>query len=202
VGKAEHDFPSATRGEIDAPRRLVQTWKPTWGDGTVTTLTYLLEPIDGGTRLTVRHTGFDGRPQLCEGHSQGWERVLGWLDEYLKPARAGQVFLCRLLPPRSRFMQDMTADERVIMQAHSHYWQGKLAEGVAIAFGAVADPSGGWGLGIVEVRDEAELKTLQTADPAIESGRGFRYESLPMLRLGTERCSGGRGEHQFYSIGS
>jgi uncharacterized protein YndB with AHSA1/START domain len=36
--------------EIDAPRRLVQTWKPTWGDGTATTLTYVLEPIDGGTR--------------------------------------------------------------------------------------------------------------------------------------------------------
>jgi len=169
--------------EIDPPRRLVQTWKPSWDGGALTTLAYSLEPIDGGTRVTVRHTGFIGRPQSCDGHGQGWERVLGWLERYLSPASAGRVFICRLLPPRPSFMQDMTSDERVVMQAHAHYWQGKLAEGVAIAFGPVADPSGGWGLGILEVRDEAELDAFQAADPAIQSGRGFRYESLPMLRL-------------------
>jgi uncharacterized protein YndB with AHSA1/START domain len=169
--------------EIDPPRRLVQTWKPSWGEGAATTLTYSLEPIDGGTRVTVRHTGFDGRPELCEGHGQGWERVLGWLAAYLSPAGDGRAFVCRLLPPRATFMQDMSSDERAVMQAHGRYWQGKLAEGVAIAFGPVADPSGGWGLGIVEVRDEAELEAFQAADPAIESGRGFRYESLPMVRL-------------------
>jgi uncharacterized protein YciI len=80
-------------------------------------------------------------------------------------------------------MHDMTAEERAIMQAHGRYWQGKLAEGVAIAFGPVADPAGGWGLGILEVRDEAQLAALQAADPAIESGRGFSYQTLPMLRL-------------------
>src|SRR5262245_2304920 len=170
--------------EIDPPRRLVQTWKPSWGEGAVTTLTYSLEPIDGGTRVTVRHTGFGGRPQLCEGHGQGWERVLGWLGAYLSPAGAGRVFLCRLLPPRSTFMQDMAADERAIMQAHGRYWQGKLAENVAIAFGPVADPSGGWGLGIVEVRDEAELHALLAADPGIGSGRGFGYEYLPRGAVG------------------
>lgn len=169
--------------EIDPPRRLVQTWTPSWGEGTVTTVTYSLEAIDGGTRVTVRHTGFDDHPLLCERHGQGWERVLGWLAVYLSPAGPGRVFLCRLLPPRPTFMQDMTPDERAIMQAHGRYWQGKLVEDIAIAFGPVADPSGGWGLGIVEVRDEAELKALQEADPAIESGRGFRYESLPMVRI-------------------
>jgi uncharacterized protein YndB with AHSA1/START domain len=169
--------------EIDPPRRLVQTWQPSWDEGAPTTITYSLEPIDGGTRLTIRHSGFAGRPQSCEGHGQGWERVLGWLQAYLAPASEGRVFLCRLLPPRSTFMHDMTAEERAIMQAHGRYWQGKLAEGVAIAFGPVADPAGGWGLGILEVRDEAQLAALQAADPAIESGRGFSYQTLPMLRL-------------------
>jgi uncharacterized protein YndB with AHSA1/START domain len=169
--------------EIDPPRRLVQTWKPSWDEGAPTTLTYSLEPIDGGTRVTVRHAGFIGRPQSCDGHGQGWERVLGWLQRYLSPASGGRIFLCRLLPPRPSFMQDMTSDERAVMQAHGQYWQGKLAEGVAIAFGPVADPSGGWGLGILEVRDEAELHALQATDPAIQSDRGFRYESLPMLQI-------------------
>lgn len=55
-------------------------------------------------------------------------------------------------------MQDMTADEGSVMQAHATYWRGKLAEGHVIAFGPVADPAGGWGVGIVAVPDEAELR--------------------------------------------
>src|SRR5262249_59035270 len=35
--------------EFDPPRRLVQTWKPSWDGGALTTLTYALEPIDAGT---------------------------------------------------------------------------------------------------------------------------------------------------------
>jgi uncharacterized protein YndB with AHSA1/START domain len=168
--------------EIEPPRRLVYTWKPSWDPRTPTTVTYMLEPIDVGTRVTVRHIGFAASPESCERHGNGWERVLTWLETHLRPGDR-RAFFCRLLPPRSTFMQDMTPDERAIMQAHSQYWQGKLAEGVATAFGPVADPSGGWGLGIVEVHDEAELKAFQSADPAIMSGRGFRYESLPMVRL-------------------
>ena len=168
--------------EFEPPRRLVQTWRPSWGDGALTTVTYALEPIEGGTRVTVRHTGFEGRPELCDNH-QGWEHVLGWLAAYLNPLAAGRPFFCRLLPPRPTFIHDMTADERAIMQAHAQYWRRKLAEGVAVAFGPVADPSGAWGLGIVEVEDDADLKAFQDGDPAIASGRGFRYESLPIVRL-------------------
>jgi uncharacterized protein YndB with AHSA1/START domain len=68
--------------EIDAPRKLVQTWRPDWDGGNVTTLTYRLEPIPSGTRLTLRHVGFTGRPDSCQGHAEGWERVFGWLQGY------------------------------------------------------------------------------------------------------------------------
>jgi uncharacterized protein YndB with AHSA1/START domain len=71
--------------EIDPPRKVVQTWKPDWDGGHETTLTYELVAIDGGTRLTVRHEGFVGRAESCEQHSQGWEMVMGWLANYLKP---------------------------------------------------------------------------------------------------------------------
>jgi uncharacterized protein YndB with AHSA1/START domain len=185
-GKGADGTPFHVEGEvleIDPPRRLVQTWRPSWGDGTPTTLTYSLEAIDGGTRLTLRHTGFEDRPELCDGHGQGWERVLTWLATYFTPTDSARVFFCRLLPPRPTFMHDITDDERTVMQAHAQYWRGKLEEGVVIAFGPVADPSGGWGLGLVQARDEAELKAFQDGDPAISSGRGFRYESLPIVRL-------------------
>ncbi len=65
--------------EIDAPRRLVMTWKPDWDGGSSTTISYELQTIPGGTRLTVRHSGFGDRVESCNSHANGWERVLGWL---------------------------------------------------------------------------------------------------------------------------
>ena len=94
---------------------------------------------------------------------------------------ADRFYLVRLLSPRPTFMQDMTADERAAMQEHGMYWRGKLAEGVAIAFGPVADPKGPWGLGVVRARDEAEIASFEAEDPAPKKIPGMRYEVLPML---------------------
>jgi uncharacterized protein YndB with AHSA1/START domain len=68
--------------EVDPPRKLVQTWAPDWEAGLVTTLSYRLDPIEGGTRVTVRHEGFGDHRDACRDHGQGWERVLGWLREH------------------------------------------------------------------------------------------------------------------------
>src|SRR5262249_36528436 len=54
--------------EVDPPHRLVQTWKPSWEEGAPTTITYALEATPTGTKVTVRHSGFAGRAQSCEGH--------------------------------------------------------------------------------------------------------------------------------------
>lgn len=169
--------------EVEAPRKLVQTWEPSWEpDAPPTTITYLLDPIATGTRVTVRHTGFGARTAACESHANGWERVLGWLAGHVAPPPPERRFyLCRLLPPRPSFMQDLTAEERAVMLEHGGYWRGKLAEGSVVAFGPVADPAGGWGVGIIAVRDEAELQKFQNEDPAIKSKIGLRYEALPML---------------------
>jgi len=176
--------------EIDPPRRLVQTWRPDWDGGNVTTIRYQLEPIPKGTRVVVRHEGFGARTESCAGHAHGWERVLGWLLAHLatgqpraaaaNPAPA-TFFLCRLLGPRPTFAFDMTPEERQVMLVHGGYWRDLLAKGTAIVFGPVADPKGAWGLGVVRAASEAEVRVLERNDPAVLSGLGFSYEVLPML---------------------
>jgi uncharacterized protein YndB with AHSA1/START domain/uncharacterized protein YciI len=166
--------------EVDPPRKLVQTWVAEWDGGNVTTLTYLLEPTDAGTRVTLRHEGFADRAESCRGHSNGWERVFGWLVAYLAPSQETQFFLCKLIPPRKSFPFDMSAEEQAMMQEHVVFWTELVADGKALVFGPVLDPEGPWGLGVVVARDEAAAHALGERDPAILSGRGFRYQVIPM----------------------
>lgn len=168
--------------EVEAPRKLVQTWKPSWSQHPASKVSYTIEAIATGSRVTVRHTGFASMED-CESHTAGWERVLGWLGGHLEPKAQRRYFMVRLVPPRPTFMMDMTTDERAAMQRHVEYWTGRLGEGVAIAFGPVADPAGGWGLGIVAAADEAEMRRFQEADPVIQANIGLRYEMLPMASL-------------------
>jgi uncharacterized protein YndB with AHSA1/START domain/uncharacterized protein YciI len=173
---------SGTIVEVEPPKRLVQTWEPSWQPGAPTTVTWTLEPIPEGTRVTVRHSGFTD-PASCDGHAMGWERVTSWLAAHVAPETPAHYFMMRLLPPRPTFMQDMTADERAIMMAHSQYWRGLLAEGKVVAFGPVGGAHGGFGLGLVQAADEAALAVLQAADPAIQANVGLRYENAPMVAL-------------------
>ena len=86
TGHGADGRPFSVQGEflkVEPPRQLVQTWQPDWEGGLVTTLTYRLEPIAGGTRLTLRHEGFGEHRESCQSHGQGWERVLGWLGAYV-----------------------------------------------------------------------------------------------------------------------
>jgi uncharacterized protein YndB with AHSA1/START domain len=171
--------------EVEPPRKLVQTWKAGWDGDHETTLAYRLEPIDGGTRITLRHEGFADRVHSCRGHAEGWERVFGWLASYLTPAEELRTFMCRLLPPRPTFALDMSDEEAGIMKEHASYWRALLEEGSALLYGPVADPSGPWGLGMIRVPDQAKLDVLCEGDPAIRSKRGFRYETLPMIKAVT-----------------
>jgi uncharacterized protein YndB with AHSA1/START domain len=174
--------------EVDPPHKLVQTWKPQWDGGHATTITYRLEPTAEGTRVTVRHEGFGDRVESCRMHAEGWERVLGWLGDHAESEKASapsKFFFCRLLPPRPTFAMDMTAEERAMMAEHAAYWTRHLHAGNVVVFGPVGDPSGPWGLGVVRVADEAELRAFTAGDPAIRSERGFRYEVLPMLQAVT-----------------
>ena len=92
-------------------------------------------------------------------------------------------FLCKLIPPRPTFAQDMNSSERTIMQQHVKYWTDLADEDVAIAFGPVADPAGAWGVGILQVETEAEAQTIRANDPTMKSGQGFKFEIFPMPQL-------------------
>ena len=91
-------------------------------------------------------------------------------------------FFCRLLPPRPTFAQDMSPAEGQLMQLHGAYWRALAEKGVAVLFGPVGDPAGAWGLGILEVDDEDDVRTLTADDPVIKSRLGFKYETFPILR--------------------
>jgi uncharacterized protein YndB with AHSA1/START domain len=71
--------------EVDPPRKLVQTWRTVGAPGpagAVTTVSYVLEPTDTGTRITLRHWGFQTRPGT-EGNGLGWETSFQKLEEIL-----------------------------------------------------------------------------------------------------------------------
>lgn len=80
--------------EIEAPRKLVMTRRlqshPLLG-ARETTITYRLDRIPTGTRVTVRDEGFMGRSQAAYGNAEHWERVLGWLDGYTQANSAAAV---------------------------------------------------------------------------------------------------------------
>ena len=98
-----------------------------------------------------------------------------------QPTPNERFYVCRLLPPRSNFAIDMTPEERHVMDAHAAYWSERLRKGVAIVYGPVADPKGVWGLGVIRVKSEEQMRELVEGDPAVLARIGASYEVLPML---------------------
>lgn len=81
-------FPASGRFlEIESPRRIVQTRRYDWDYPELgqhdTTVTYLLEPLSSGTRVTVRQDGFAGLRGPAHHLVEGWEEFLGYLANYL-----------------------------------------------------------------------------------------------------------------------
>ena len=186
-GKGSDGTPFAVEGEftvVEPPHRLSMTWKPAWDGGNVTTVNYLLEPTEGGTRLTLRHEGFGAREapaattaQAGRACSAGSEPISAPPLQSAKP----KFFLTRLIPPRPDFPRTMSTEEAAAMAKHAAYCRGLLASGQAVVFGPVADPAGVWGLGVVKAADEAAAMAITDADPVIRSGLGLRYEVVPMI---------------------
>jgi len=93
-----------------------------------------------------------------------------------------KYFLCKLIPPRPNFAQDMTDPEAKLMQQHVAYWKGLMDRGLVIVFGPVADPKGVYGVAILELEEEADANALGINDPTIKANVGFHLEVYPMDR--------------------
>lgn len=76
--------------EVDAPHRVVFSWG--WeaaGDATppgASTVEVTLTPVDGGTRVNLRHSGLT--PETVVGHGVGWDQFLPALSTTAAEAEA------------------------------------------------------------------------------------------------------------------
>ncbi|HEV9036103.1 MAG TPA: YciI family protein [Puia sp.] len=77
-----------------------------------------------------------------------------------------KYFFVRLNPSRPDFAQTMTPEEFSVMRAHSNYWREWQARGYVVVFGPVLDPAGTFGMGVVGVEEEEEIRKMIEGDPA------------------------------------
>ena len=91
-----------------------------------------------------------------------------------------KYFALKLIPPRPSFANDMTEEERAVMQEHVSFWMELMKQGKVVVFGPVLDPQSVYGLGIVAVDDEEEVKSMISNDPAAKINR---YEYHPMKAI-------------------
>jgi uncharacterized protein YciI len=94
-------------------------------------------------------------------------------------------FFLRLNPPRPTFPGDITPEEQIIMKNHAEYWRSLMDKGTVLIFGPVMDPKGTFGMGILEVENEQEIKDFITKDPVIINRLG-KYEYYPMRAVSPE----------------
>ena len=99
------------------------------------------------------------------------------LTRTIKQNMEKQIYAVYLNPSRPEFAMTMTDSEKAIMMQHVAYWKEKLKQGKVYAFGPVIDPKEIYGLGVVAVENEQELKDIIANDPA---GKINKYEYFPM----------------------
>lgn len=86
-------------------------------------------------------------------------------------------YFLKLNPVRPTFAMDMSDAERAIMQQHVAYWGDLMNKGRVVVYGPVMDPKAVYGIGVVEVDDEEQLKEFIANDPAATINS---YEYYPM----------------------
>ncbi len=88
-------------------------------------------------------------------------------------------FFFKLTPPRATFAQDMNAEERRLMIQHAAYAKDLFDKGQLLAYGPVLDPSGSFGIGLVEMASMDEAKNMADNDPTVKAGLNT-YTLAPM----------------------
>lgn len=97
-----------------------------------------------------------------------------------------QHYYFKLIPPRPTFPADITGEERALMDQHSIYFQEQFERGKLLLYGPVLSPEGAFGLGILEVQDEEEVRRFGENDPSVRAGLN-RFEFCP-IRVAASRA--------------
>ncbi|SRR5713226_9285844 len=92
---------------------------------------------------------------------------------------AKQQYFLKLIPPRPTFAQDITAEERRLMEEHGRYFQEHFTAGRVLLFGPVMASTGAFGLAVLQVDNEAEARRIGEDDPSVKAGLN-RFELYPL----------------------
>jgi uncharacterized protein len=91
-----------------------------------------------------------------------------------------QQFFMRLVPPRPVFPGSMTPEELALMGKHKDYVAKAFEVGKVLAYGPVLDPSGAFGIALLEMEDLAEAESFARNDPSIVGGMNS-FTLAPMV---------------------
>jgi uncharacterized protein YciI len=90
-----------------------------------------------------------------------------------------QHFFFKLIPPRTTFPGDASAEELALMKQHADYFAGLFSEGKALLYGPVLSSAGTFGIAILEAENEAQAREIAANDPSVLGGLN-RFEVAPM----------------------
>ncbi|HUA16895.1 MAG TPA: YciI family protein [Verrucomicrobiae bacterium] len=90
-----------------------------------------------------------------------------------------QHYFFKLISPRPTFPHDITEKEKALMDEHARYFQKQFQAGKVLLYGPVMASAGAFGVGILEVADEAEARQFAENDPSVLGGLN-RWEIHPM----------------------
>jgi|SoiMethySBSTD1v2_1073268.scaffolds.fasta_scaffold18364_6 uncharacterized protein YciI len=79
-------------------------------------------------------------------------------------------FFYKLNAPRPDFHLTMDENENSAMQEHMAYWAALFENNKVIVYGPVFDPSGVYGMAVIEVESEDQADLIKNNDPAVSSG--------------------------------
>ncbi len=75
--------------EIDPPRRLTLSWRATFADIPITTVTWTIEPVGDACKLTLQHSGIDpANTVVTQGLASAWAQSLSSLKSLLETGQA------------------------------------------------------------------------------------------------------------------
>jgi len=92
---------------------------------------------------------------------------------------SGQYFFMKLIPPRPTFAQDITAEERAVMQQHVSYVGEAFNKGTVLLYGPVMATAGAFGMAVLEMPDAAAVQRFGEEDPSVKAGLNT-FEFYPM----------------------